>query len=875
MKEKKTIQAIREELKGKKLFVVPYMHADWAWCHTREWHVRRYLAVFEDVIRTMQRDVGYKWYMDSFRTELVPVLERKPSLLPEIRAYVQKGDVQVAGAFVNVRPNLVGDEAYVRNMVIGRKKFEACFPGVEIMVHGDSVDVALGHPQIPQLIRKGGYRFLRAGRPYAVLEKKGLKREFIWEGLDGSRVLTWWGEYGGMWVAENVRRLQEALPDWDRLVQELYDQELQQYRRNSGVDVMWVAQGCDDVLPLKAFNTDLDVPLPEIIQKWNEREDSRICFAGPNDFFLELEKQTDRIDVHKGTVEICDACYNVGWGGERGMVNKRLKSSELLCEAELWQLIAQLKGGPAAEDLQLLWEESLTASAHATAWLFTRDFDEIQGRIDRVLLEAERKKQTAQRAVAERMPYHEDCIAVAFNSLDAARQTVIRLTVPTGFVETLYFVDGQGNRLPHQLLRAYEYTDSVWEYEVLVQVKLPPLGWTQIRAMDAAVDCRLGAVFQREARPAAFGTASPFAIDNGVLRLTFEDGRLCRITDLETGADRPAEGAAAWNDLVYTEVDTDRGDLHAGPALWKRVVQFSRAVILEEGPIRWRVRLEGSDGRISYTQEITLEAGARDLQFRVDFQWPESRGRLASRIPVAGTCELRGGIPFGSEKKDVDAEPYSDGEWYDLHRQWPGLFVSKDYVRVVDGDRSSALINVEADRFYLLDREAGTLEYILLNSTALIENSWEDSVNVKSLQSVGSHSIAYGLHIGKPGETDREAAAAARALRSPVDLVLPYVGEAAGTLPGWGGMLRMDEENLALSAFYADGDTMLLRFYETDGKRTQACIHLDTDLRCAVSENFIGQADGRTVTCDGGAIRLQVEPHEIVTLRLTAAAGGK
>lgn len=875
MKEKKTIQAIREELKGKKLFVVPYMHADWAWCHTREWHVRRYLAVFEDVIWTMQRDVGYKWYMDSFRTELAPVLERKPSLLPEIRAYVQKGDVQVAGTFVNVRPNLVGDEAYVRNMVIGRKKFEACFPGVEIMVHGDSVDVALGHPQIPQLIRKGGYRFLRAGRPYAVLEKKGLKREFIWEGLDGSRVLTWWGEYGGMWVAENVRRLQEALPDWDSLVQELYDQELQQYQCNSGVDVMWVAQGCDDVLPLKAFNTDLDVPLPEIIQKWNEREDSRMCFAGPNDFFLELEKQADRIDVHKGTVEICDACYNVGWGGERGMVNKRLKSSELLCEAELWQLIAQLKGGPAAEDLQLLWEESLTASAHATAWLFTRDFDEIQGRIDRVLLEAERKKQAAQRAVAERMPYHEDCIAVAFNSLDVARQTVIRLTVPTGFVESLYFVDGQGNRLPHQLLRAYEYTDSVWEYEVLVQVKLPPLGWTQIRAMGAAVDCRLGAVFQREARPAAFGTASPFTIDNGVLRLTFEDGRLCRITDLETGADRPAEGAAAWNDLVYTEVDTDRGDLHAGPTLWKRVVQFSRAVILENGPIRWRVRLEGSDGRISYTQEIMLEAGARDLQFRVDFQWPESRGRLASRIPVAGTCELRGGIPFGSEKKDVDAEPYSDGEWYDLHRQWPGLFLSKDYVRAVDGDRSSALINVEADRFYLLDREAGTLEYILLNSTALIENSWEDSVNVKSLQSVGSHSIAYGLHIGKPGETDREAAAAARALRSPVDLVLPYVGEAAGTLPGWGGMLHMDEENLALSAFYADGDTMLLRFYETDGKRTQACIHLDTDLCCAVPENFIGQADGRTVTCDGGAIRLQVEPHEIVTLRLTAAAGGK
>lgn len=875
MKDKKTLQAIREELKGKKLFVVPYMHADWAWCHTREWHVRRYLAVFEDVIQTMQRDVGYKWYMDCFRTALVPVLERKPSLLPAIRSCVEKGDVQVAGTFVNVRPNLVGDEAYVRNMVIGRKKFEACFPGVEIMVHGDSVDVALGHPQIPQLIRKGGYRFLRAGRPDEVLEKKGLKREFIWEGLDGSRVLVWWGTYGGLWVGENVQRLREALPDWESLVRELYDQELQQYQRNSNVDVMWVAQGCDDVLPLKAFNSDLDVPLPEIIQKWNENEDSQMCFAGPNDFFLELEKQADRIEVHKGTVEICDVSYNVAWGGERGMVNKRVKSSERLCEAELWQLIAQLKGGPAAEDLQPLWEDSLTASAHATAWLFTRDFDEMQGRIDRVLLEADRKKQAAQRTIVERMPYREDCIAVAFNSLDEERQAVVQITVPTGFVETLHFVDGQGNKLPHQLLRAYEYTDSVWEYEVLVQVKLPPLGWTQIRAIDAAVDCRLGAVFQREALPAAFGTARPFTIDNGVLRLSFMDGRLSRITDLETGEDRTAEGTVAWNDLVYTEIDTDNGALHAGPTLWKRVVQFNKATILEEGPIRWRVRLEGSDGRISYTQEITLEAGSRDLQFRVDFQWPESRGRLASRIPITSTCELRGGIPFGSEKKDVDAEPYSDGEWSDLHREWPGLFCAKDYVRAVDGDLSSALINVEADRFYRLDREARTLEYILLNSTTLIKNSWEDSMNVKAPQSLGSHSIAYGLHIGRPGETDREAAWAARTLRSPVDLVLPYVGEAAGTLPGWGGMLRMEEENLAITAFYADGEAMLLRFYETDGKRTQACIHLDADLRSAVSEDFIGQADGRTVTCDGGTIRLQVEPHEIVTLRLTTAAGGK
>lgn len=863
------IEEIRQELKGKKLLVVPYMHADWAWCHTREWHARRYVAVFEDVIEVLKKNIGYKWYMDCFCTEMGPLLERRPELIAQLRPFVDSGDIQIAGGFSNVRPNMVGDEAYVRNMIIGRKRFEEHFPGAEMIVHGEGVDTALGHPQIPQLITKGGYRYLRAGRPYDVLEKKGLKREFIWEGLDGTRVLVWWGDYGGMFEASEVKLLQEKLSNWDAFVEYFYDVELQRYQRNTNVDVAWVAQGCDDVLPLKAFNADLDVPLPEIMEKWNQNETSQMKFAGPVEFFQELEKRGDRIQIHKGTVEIADVCYNVGWGGEKGLLNKRLKSSELLCDAETWQLLAQLQGADLHADFQHLWEESLTASAHATAWLFTEDYDALSARIEKAMLDANDIRKAALRALAERIQKCEGSIAMVFNGLDQPRDTVVSLTVPSGFTEGLYFVDGAGNTLPYQILKAYEYTDSVWEHEALVKVCIPAFGYTQVCVRGVETDCRLGGVFHRPTLPETVDASIPFVLDNGTVRLAFENGRIVGITDVETGKIHTTDAnATAWNDLVFTHIDTDKGILHAGPILAEHTVRFNRATVLEQGPVRWRVRLEGSDGTVAYVQEIALEAGSRNIQIKVSFDWPESQGRLEARIPTPADCVLRGGIPFGSEVKDVDQEPYKDDTWDDMHRQWKGLFCSKDYVRAVSGETSTAIISVEADRFYIFDRQRRTLSYVLLNSARMFPNTWEDSVSRRSIVSAGRHEINYAVRIGKTGETDREVARQAHALRMPVEKTIPFARIEAATLPSHGSFMQPQPENIAITACYQEGNHTILRLYETDGNATETQISLPKNVLSAVSTNFIGQPDGRSIKIAENTITLHVQPHEIVTLQI-------
>ncbi len=184
-----TPEEIRSRLEGAEIHIVPYAHCDWAWTHTRAWHERRYVLIFEEVLQILRAYPEFRWYLDSWVTELRPLLDRRPDLVPELHARIREGEIAVCGAFANVRPNMVGEETFLRNLAHGRRRFRELFPDVDLTVHADIVDVSVGHPQMPQVLRLAGYRYFRCWRPHEALSAKGIPYEFIWEGLDGSRIL--------------------------------------------------------------------------------------------------------------------------------------------------------------------------------------------------------------------------------------------------------------------------------------------------------------------------------------------------------------------------------------------------------------------------------------------------------------------------------------------------------------------------------------------------------------------------------------------------------------------------------------------------------------------------------------------------------------
>ena len=75
----------------------------------------------------------------------------------------------------------------------------------------------------------------------------------------------------------------------------------------------WVAQGMDDARPLKAFPGDQHIPLAELMQVWNQREDSSMVFATPGEYAAALAQQD--LPLWDGVIDQVDVAYNSGWHG--------------------------------------------------------------------------------------------------------------------------------------------------------------------------------------------------------------------------------------------------------------------------------------------------------------------------------------------------------------------------------------------------------------------------------------------------------------------------------------------------------------------------------------------------------------------------------
>ena len=868
---KADIETIRKKLDKMTLYVIPYTHPDWSWCHTRQWHERRYIAVFEEVITLMEKDEAATWYMDCYTTELRPLLERKPELIGKLRDAVNSGRVAVCGAYSNVRPNMVADEAYVRNLIIGRKKFSEVFPGVDLTVHADAVDVALGHPQIPQLLKKAGYNYFRIGRPYDVLRKKGLPHAFFWEGCDGSKVLSWWAQYDALGF-KKAAELINGDNDWEQTVCELYEHEIQKFTEASPVDIAWLPQGSDDGLPLKVFNSNVDIDFSGFMKKWNSRETSKMLFSTPPLFFAELMKRQDEIPTFIGTIDPCDVCYNVAWGSEKGLAPLRLKSAEHIADAEKWMAFAHILNIGDYIDTEELWEDCLTASAHASQWVFTEDEAELYGFAANSLQKADDLRNKAMRKITESLQLPEKTIAVAYNSHDKAVEKVLPLTVTCGKIDELVLCDGRGEKLDFQIFEPYEYTDDVWEYRLLVKLEMPANGVNTIAAAKGDISCSSGGKYIRPEKPAVYAASASFSMDNGQVKLEFVNGNLEKVTDIKNMTVMPS-GCVNWNTLEFVGIDTDKGSLHAGPETGRSRVIWHEYTIPETGPVRWRCSLKGSNGLQNFTQDIILEAGSNIIRFETatDDQ-PICAGYLAARIPVANDCKLFGGIPFGSEEKLIDLEPYNGREegWSDFHRQWDGLFFAKDFTAAKSENATAALCHISGDRYYMYEKQSNSLACLLINCAYQYKDTCEEYMNIEMFQSPGRHDFCHAVIIADENTRKTEIISVAASLRREPVIMRPYrnLGDSYA-VPAYSTFAEVDAPNVMLSAVYYQNDDIIIRLWEAEGRSTNACLSLCKHIIGVRAENLIGEED-KTVfmKVEDGTVKFKIGPHEIITLRI-------
>ena len=142
-------------------------------------------------LRCSRPDPDYRFVLDQ-ACYVKPFLERYPEEEAALRKFVEEGRLAIVGGTdVMLDVNMPGGESFVRQVLYGKGYFRQKL-GVDVKV-GWQLDTFGHHAQMPQLMKLGGYQsfwFFRGVADWNV------PAEFLWEGIDGSRIPAFWLPHG-------------------------------------------------------------------------------------------------------------------------------------------------------------------------------------------------------------------------------------------------------------------------------------------------------------------------------------------------------------------------------------------------------------------------------------------------------------------------------------------------------------------------------------------------------------------------------------------------------------------------------------------------------------------------------------------------------
>ena len=868
------LTAAKTYFKNKNIFLCTYGHGDYSWIHTRDWHIHRYVTMLEEAADDLDAIPDFKYYIDSYAAVLEPVIKRHPEILARLKKYAAEGRFAVCGTYSNIRPNMTEGEAFIRNICIGNRLFQEAFGDIEIKVYADTVDVVASHGQLPQLLKKGGFDFIRIGRPRDILKQKGIALDHVRVGIDGSEVICSYASTAGFWNRENVGEI--FCDDIEKSIANLYEIEFSEDGSSFTSNNIMKGSGCDDGIPFYCYHPDKKLPIPEFLEKWRN-EGINIKFATPIEYFEALSGDYDSLQKVVGPIDVCEVSFNACLGGEKSLQNDRLLSSREILSAELSSAVntAVLETEPF--NSENLWKENLFCSAHASSWAYKADYKDLKKRIGNTISCADSVITSCCQDIADAIPYSDQNVAVVFNLHDKPVTKYVTLSIATPDPEKLKLTDGFGNSLEFQAIHPYYFSfmgDMVWEWDYVVKLDIPAVGYNTIIVEKGAIDTKTYIDWVEPEYPSSFDVDTELTLASDRLQLTFQKGKIIKI--LKDGENQLC-GQNGYNAVKFYQYNNDPGkfDFPTYPIQKVYDVIWEKGEILSNGPIVWSVKLYGKVFNHKITQVITFYQGDTRISIDIEADYAKEYGLLTLSMPC--TVEsLYGGIPFGTEKKQVNQEIYLDNGtvrgWDEVgcqHRFIDGLFYAQDFIGQTANGVHMAQVTLSGDRYYLYDRNTNEVGHVLMQ-TALLLPKWTADLNETSFACFGAHTFSHRLILEDAGIREDEMYAKAQEVRTPDRIIRQQDSSKDRGLPLAKSFLSSEKDNIRISAFYQEGGAYILRLWESKGEDIRAEINLPFEPKSAVVTDFIGNTDSKKqISIHRNTIKLQCGRHEIVTVKLT------
>jgi alpha-mannosidase len=834
------------EREKKTIYLVPHSHYDVVWAFNKEDYYHINEIILRDAVEMIESS-DFRFLVE--QTYLLEMIEeRNPSLFSDIKEAIIANKIEIVdGQYVMPDPMMPIGEVLVRDILLGKRYCKEKFD-VDVPVAWAADGFGL-NAQMPQVYRKSGYRWLafRRGLPKTIGYRVS---EFIWVGLDGSKVLSHWMPLG--------YRAGLEIDKWEESYRTLSD-----FATTSNI-----------LMPCGSGGVPPQFETSDKVKQWNsEHDDSNMVISVPSEFFKGLEREAGELAEYRGEL-YSQELENVFPDVVSSRIGLKLAFKDCenaLITAEKVATLAWIYGRPYPVDvLAKMWKAMLFLINHDV--ISCCGIDEIYGEawedISYIKEEANRLMEDCVRYLAKGDHSGNSIVVFNPNNWEVTDWVEAELDLSPEWNDAEIGIALDGDEVPSEVL-AFEYKKGGGGIKARLGfiANVPPVGYRSYQLVrrsktyDSGIKVRGNEVINRFFR---------LSVDSktGIVSMFSKDGK------------KLLEG----NELV---IDQEIGDLYFHKS------QFDELIGSESG--------KGIHFSTFMPEEIKIEKGSvrTVITFRDSFyclQWPyyltEKFGSILQRHKTLDICKqimVYNDIPRVGFRTIIS----SAQSHIRLRVKFDTCMVVPNYTRqaqfgVIDLPLTKTL--EESVRFPSInwfncqegshglaffsrgvpinEIKAGNIYCTLLRSVSVLSTDGQSGPLIPTPQAMelGEHTYTYAVY-PHSGDWKKERI---HQRGHEFNHRLFALHTDSQNLNNEFKSFILEPDNLIISAIKRaeKDDSLIVRFFEARGEKCHATLQMPSQIKSASCVNLLEEEESE-LDIKGELLEMDVSPFEIVTLRLT------
>ncbi|WP_455240322.1 alpha-mannosidase [Methanothermobacter tenebrarum] len=837
------------------IHLVPHTHYDAIWVFTKEDYFYINIdIILKAVIKIMEKSKDYKFLIE--QTYLLEEIERRyPRLFDKIKKYIKEGRIEVAdGEYLMADTMLPQEETLIREILIGKKYLKEKFNlDIEVMWQADSFGL---NAQLPQIYRKCGYKYLafRRGSP----ENK--PSEFLWEGLDKTRILTHFMPLGYR-AGLDFKKLEKNF----HILKEL-----------AATNHILMPSGSGVTMPQP--NTE------KVVKKWNKtHKNSKMIISTSKDFFKKLEESAKNLPIRKG--EMYSGRYSEVFpdvASSRIWIKKSLRKYEnWLNTFERFSTIKFLIDNHYPEEIYECWKKLLFLAFHDVAPGTGVDevYEEVKQNIKFLKQQLTTLTPKVLKAITSKGSQKEDIIVYNPFPWDSKDWVEVDLNFEESQIKSIGTLECEGEKIDIEILKETRHADgSIKSARIGFIAEAPPLGYRTYK------------ILERGWRKGKNGIK---VLDNTIRNRFFELSYSPKNGLIKVKMD--GEEILKGNEIILEE---EIGDLYNHKEGLKEVLKRESSSGIKYGAFKVKdIRIGGSDLRkvleikvdyyslrwpyrltkkwkpriwrhksLACTKKIIIyrDIPRIDFEIKLENKHPRTRIRVLFETPFTNPT-YNSETQFGAITRKTDQYYFAAEDWKEKPS---GTSPSLRWIAYEENGKGVALLNLGNPEHEIRD---GNIYLTLLRSVDLLSTDGKAGPIIPVPDAMEFKEYTFKYSIYPYNGNWKESKVYKMGYEFNYGLIgLQLDNRAYKTSESF---LEIRPDNIILTALKRseERDHIIMRFYEAAGKNTKACLRFFKKPKSVEIVNMLEEKDeefDKEIIMDGESIKLSMDPFEIVTLKL-------